>query len=231
MGPSDKCGTHVHISRTTLFSAPELANLAKATLYFESALDSLMPATRSNNDQSYWCQSNRNSTNPSFAGLSLKACLDKIDAAATSISTTAAGAGHPLRPIVEVMNLCSHETKLARVWGKTAPFVRGKTHKWDFTGLLAPAESVTSDRDLGVTDTVEFRQPPGSRTAGEAEAWVKLTVAFVVGAVDGGLLFRREEGGTVQELRELVGRGMELLGWKGSEVLEGLFAQPFRGLS
>jgi hypothetical protein len=198
MGPSDRCGTHVHISRTTPSSAPELGNLAKATLYFESALDSLLPATRSNNDQCYWSQSNRNTNNPVLAGLSLKTCLDKIDAAATLVSTTAAGAGHPLRPIVEVMNLCSHESKLARVWGKTAPFVRGKTHKWDFTGLLAPSGSVASDRDLGIKDTVEFRQPPGSRTAGEAEAWVKLTVAFVAGAVDGGQQFGREEGGTVR---------------------------------
>jgi hypothetical protein len=225
LGPSDKCGTHIHISRTIPFLAPELGKLAKATLYFESTLDSLMPSRRSN-DQSYWSQSNRNTNNPALAGLSLKQCLDKIDAAAgnSNPATPAAADGDPLRPIVEVMNLCSHETKLAKIWGKTAPFVRGKTHKWDFTGLLAASESIEGVRDKGVKDTIEFRQPPGSRSAEEAEAWVKLTVAFVAGAVEGGQeLGIKEEGDSVQELRDLLGRGMELLDWEGSEVLDGLF--------
>jgi hypothetical protein len=58
----------------------------------------------------------------------------------------------------------------------TQDFVHG-VYKWDFTNLLPPRPYPTGK------ETLEFRQPPGSRTPEEALAYVELAVAFVAGAV------------------------------------------------
>ena len=63
LAPTAHAGTHVHVSCEPAGaglggSATALAAVAKAALYFEPALDALMPASRSR-DAPYWCQSNR----------------------------------------------------------------------------------------------------------------------------------------------------------------------------
>ncbi|KAK4208309.1 putative amidoligase enzyme-domain-containing protein [Rhypophila decipiens] len=67
--PSANCSTHVHISGTPVpFSAQELAALAKCALYFEPALDLLVPSGR-RGSTAYWCQSNR--ANPALRRVEL----------------------------------------------------------------------------------------------------------------------------------------------------------------
>ncbi|CAK7243356.1 MAG: hypothetical protein STHCBS139747_004874 [Sporothrix thermara] len=69
---SDKCSTHVHLS-TQPYALSETAamHLAEAVLYYEGALDALMPAHRQTATAAgtarYWCQSNRASH--MFAGI------------------------------------------------------------------------------------------------------------------------------------------------------------------
>ncbi|AEO57310.1 hypothetical protein MYCTH_102133 [Thermothelomyces thermophilus ATCC 42464] len=251
---SRRCSSHVHVSRRPILSPQELAALAKAALYFEAALDALMPPERSG-PHSHWAQSNRHANNPCLAGLTLAECLAKVDAAAAahlaapSLPLDAKGEregkeigerveedrpADARRPLVETMNLVSRESRYGVVRRKKAHFVRGKTYKWDFTGLLAPPRGAGEEADhRGIDGTVEFRQPPGSRTAAEAVTWATLAVAFVAGAVElgtagvglgseaGGVV--GEEGGSREELWKLLEKGREALGWVDLRALDGLF--------
>lgn len=202
---SPHCSTHVHISGTPLpLSASSLAALAKAALYYEPALDLLVPSAR-RTSTAYWCQSNR--VSPAMRSLpSLADCLSLIDAASASNS---------VRPVVEAMNLFPAASAYGRAHGKHRDFVRGKVYKWDFTGMLS-----------GARGTVEFRQPSGSLEAEEAAAWVTLAAAFVAGAMAVGPSLGGEVGNggaTPEELWGLLVSGGEMLGWESLGGVEGLF--------
>jgi hypothetical protein len=228
-----RSSSHVHISRTTNpFSPTELAGVAKATLYFEQALNQLMPPAR-RDPESYWAKSNRSRNNPSLAGLSLAECLAKIDTAATAIQGQGPGSTS-LRPIVEVMNLYSKNTNFARARGRRADFIRGKTYRWNLAGLLAAAGEWAPGEDMdcgGGLGTIEFRQPPGSLTAEEAMSWAALAVTFVAAAVTYGpelqggddTVMYWEEGGSLEQLWEFVKAGSLVLGWDDVESLRVLF--------
>ncbi|KAK3301701.1 uncharacterized protein B0T15DRAFT_563143 [Chaetomium strumarium] len=241
--PTPQCSSHVHISSSSCthhhhhpyhypspcFSPTELAGLAKAALYFEHALDQLMPPER-RDGEAYWAKSNRSRDNPSLAGLSLAQCLAKID-------TAVADPCGDIRPIIEVMNLYSKDTNFARARGRRADFIRGKTYRWNLAGLLAAAgERKAEDMDCGGLGTIEFRQPPGSLTAEDAMSWATLAVAFVAAGVAYGRelgrgedtvteVWRGEEGGSLAELWEFLKGGCLALGWDELVPLRVLFAR------
>ncbi|KAK3334223.1 putative amidoligase enzyme-domain-containing protein [Cercophora scortea] len=201
--PSPHCSTHVHISGTPHPLSPsELAALAKSALYYEPALDALVPPAR--RGSAYWCQSNR--SNPSLTGLDLATCLDALGHAGSSV-----------RHVVEAMNLFPANSPYGRAHGRQKDFVRGKVYKWDFTGMMS-----------GGRGTVEFRQAPGSVAAADATGWVTLAVAFVVGAMAVGPQLGGVgvgEGASAEELWALLAGGAEVLGWESLGAAEGLFGQ------
>jgi hypothetical protein len=135
------------------------------------------------------------------------------------------------RPIIEVMNQHGHLTSWGRSHGKKGGFIRGKTYKWDFSGLLDSGGREDGDEVAAVLGTVEFRQPAGSLGAVDAMGWVGVGVAFVAGAVAaapedmGG-----DDGGSVGELWDLVEVGGVVLGWNGLDALvEGVFEKARSG--
>ncbi|EMR62572.1 hypothetical protein UCREL1_10491 [Eutypa lata UCREL1] len=197
--PSVKAGTHVHVSTTPpalgLSQQPGvmLAAVAKAVLYFEPALDALLPASRSSDP--YWCQSNRASvamrTLPGLAD-----CFALLDRCcytnqqhhdnnsyyghyygdeSNNGSAIGGGGRGGVEQVVRAMCLFPATSAYGRSHGFKSDFVHG-VYKWDFSGLLP---------DTGA-GTLEFRQCPGSRTADEARAWVEVGLCFVAGAVDVG---------------------------------------------
>ncbi|KAK4445249.1 putative amidoligase enzyme-domain-containing protein [Podospora aff. communis PSN243] len=203
--PSPHCSTHVHISGTPIpLDTTALAALAKCALYYEPALDLLVPPGR-RGSTAYWCQSNRLS--PALRPLtSLGDCLSLLDDAEATGS---------VRPIVEAVNLFPAASAYGRAHGKKHDFVRGKVYKWDFTGMLS-----------GSRGAVEFRQPSGSVSGEEAAAWVTLAAAFVAGAMAMGPNLGGdvgEQGATAEELWALLVSGGEMLGWEGLGGVEGLF--------
>lgn len=243
MTPTHRSSSHIHISRVNPpFTTADLAVLSKATLYFEHALDALMPASRA----SHWAKSNRSADNPALTGLTLAQCLSKIDSSAAAAAAAEVDGSTAGRRIVETMNLCAPTSRWALAHGRTAPFVRGKTYKWDFTGLLVaspPAQDGGADCGRvavgnasgggggatgGIVGTVEFRQPSGSLTAEDALGWVVLGVEFVAGAVEVGaglsmgLGVAGGKGGSFKELRGLLEVGREVLGWEDMKSLEHL---------
>lgn len=214
----------------------ELAALAKAALYFEPALDALVPLNR-RGSSAYWCQSNR--ANPSLKKLALQDCLAMVDAAvysasgpsdpsdasspSSSSSGSINGSGHgsdTVRAIVQMMNLFPAASAYGKCHGKKHDFIRGKVFKWDFTGML-PRPGATPARG-----TVEFRQAPGSMNAEEAKGWVVLALAFVAGTTGPAPWESSTEGGaSVEELWEVLGAGAAVFGWQDLGAAEGVFAR------
>ncbi|ROV90115.1 hypothetical protein VMCG_09761 [Cytospora schulzeri] len=266
MAPSGNCSTHIHVSATPLpLNSTELSSLAKAALYFESALDQLVPAER-RGSTAYWCQSNRASI--ALKALGLGDCLAMVDAAvyltppstasssfSSSSSSSSGGEGSndslearlgssseqvATRAVVETMNLFPAASAYGKAHGKKHDFIRGKVYKWDFTGMLprsSSSPSSSSARDGTVTPargTVEFRQPPGSRSAEDAKGWVSLVLAFVAGVTSttsSGWSFSsaiggqgKGQGGSVEELWGVVVSGASVLGWEGVGAADGIFA-------
>jgi hypothetical protein len=100
-------------------------------------------------------------------------------------------------------------------------FLHGKVYKWNFTGVMPGG---------GGTGTVEFRQPGGCVTAGEAAAWIVLTLAFAVGAMsvgpglgEGGVW--PGAGESLDELKWVLEIGREALGWGELVGVGELFAR------
>jgi len=214
--PSPHCSTHVHISGTPApLAAHELAALAKAALYFEPALDALVPPPR-RGSAAYWCQSNR--ANAALARAGLDHCLDALDAAADST-----------RAVVESMNLCAASSAYGRAHGLKHDFVRGKVYKWDLSGMMPRTAAGGGGGSAGGAiplGTVEFRQPPGSLHADEASGWVMLALAFVAASVESGFpVVDGDEGAEPGELWDLLMAGAEALGWDDVAGLEGVFAR------
>lgn len=215
--PSPHCSTHVHISGHPLPLSPAgLSALAKAALYYEAALDLLVPAER-RASTAYWCQSNRAS--PGLRAYPLNDCLAMLDEAGVSGSA---------RAVIEAVNLFPAASAYGRAQGKHKDFVRGKVYKWDFTGMLASAGSSGERDGKGVVrGTVEYRQPSGSVDAEEAAAWVTLAAAFVAGAMVVGpsLGGVGEQGASAEELWALLTTGAEVLGWESLGGVEDLFSR------
>ncbi|KPM39424.1 hypothetical protein AK830_g7163 [Neonectria ditissima] len=75
--PSDRCGTHVHVSckRKNGWGLKGLQRVAKAVVYYERCIDSLMPEHRLRNR---FCKNNR--YNPALWNKSMKEIFEAIDA-------------------------------------------------------------------------------------------------------------------------------------------------------
>lgn len=210
---SSSTSSHIHLSLSPQLNASQLCALAKSTLLFESALDSLVAPSR-RGSSSYWTQSSR-SASPALRGHNMAQCFDILDACLDTKSSDVGGDDEAMHAIVRTMNLYPHHSATGRAQGRTSDFVHGGVFKWNLAGLLS---------DGSGTGTVEFRQPPGSMSAAEARAWVVLAVGFVAGAVglheDGTDVAARDGG--VEQLWRLVGRGVRASGVAGD--VESLFA-------
>lgn len=246
LAPSSSCSTHIHISGTTLpFLATELSALAKAALYYESALDQLVPAER-RGSSAYWCQSIRAS--PGLRGLPLGTCLsllESVDALATapsSPSSSDGGSSGPLgtqdagavRALVEIVNLFPAASAYGKSHGKKKDFVRGKVYKWDFSGMMKSSRSSSSSSatEGGPRGTVEFRQAPGSRSAEDAKGWISVLLALVAcvtttpsyNTVMSSSGLSNKTGGSVEELWGVLCSGAQVLGWDGVGAADRIFA-------
>lgn len=164
-------GTHVHISSSLYFTALDVANVAKAAIYFEFALDALVPAQRRGNNN-YWGRS-------LLSSLPLATAATLADQWAMLDNAALTGDVHA---VISTANLVSKDSPRGLGIGATHDFVHGKMFKWNFAPLAECSDG--RDKPLG---TIEFRQPSGSTDPGHVAQWAFLAVAFVQAAVAGGL--------------------------------------------
>ncbi|KAL1895615.1 hypothetical protein Sste5346_005084 [Sporothrix stenoceras] len=240
---SETCSTHVHLSTAgnTLSAAATLC-LAEAILYYEHAIDALMPDARvgdgSSGAGSYWCASNRMSHMFSGGAVVANNVHDYIaDMAAAQHAQQPVPAAAPtpfnasasldtcldivracynsgLFSMDDAMNLFTAKSVIGMTRGKKADFVHGKVFKWNF-GNLYETSSSSSQKTIKSNGTVEFRQCPGSESVDEAWVWITLALAFFAGVLssDGDLLGGTVTGASVAELEVLLQRGGQVLGW------------------
>ncbi|CAJ2506605.1 Uu.00g077910.m01.CDS01 [Anthostomella pinea] len=196
ISPSSNCSTHVHVSTSPPMHAVDLAAIAKSILYFEPAIDTLLPSSRAS---SYWCQSNH--ANPALKSLSTAQCFEYIEYCPDVSS------------IVRTMCLFSAKSAYGRANGYTEDFVHG-VYKWDFSGL-----------EVGGIGTLEFRQAPGSRSAEDVATWVELAVCFVAGAMEPSVVLDPQGQVTMDELWWLLSVGVQVTGISELRGVEKLYAQ------
>jgi hypothetical protein len=86
---NNTCGTHVHISPNIGFTIDSAKSVARAALYSESAINSLVPPDRRNNE---YCKSLRRD-NLNFVAGTAQECIKLVDRCST------------LAELVELMNM------------------------------------------------------------------------------------------------------------------------------
>jgi hypothetical protein len=107
------CCTHIHVSPNDGFNAKQVKAVARAALYFEEAVNALVPAAgRSGNE---FCQS-FSACNTNFQGKAIEECIAKVD---------------ELGNLVHVVNLMNPNEDRHYIWNFTN-LHRGKTLTIEF---------------------------------------------------------------------------------------------------
>jgi hypothetical protein len=150
-----QCSTHVHISPSQgSWTLAQVKRVAKAVLYYERSIDTLLPQARR---QNIWAQSNRH--NPITRPQTMTTLFTWIDGA------------KDIPSIAFIMCAFSKDSQYGRDVGKTQDFVHN-VFRWNFMPLAK-----------GSMGTIEFRQPPGSSNAAATKLWITFAASFIQGAV------------------------------------------------
>ncbi|CAN9355116.1 unnamed protein product [Alternaria alternata] len=132
----------------------QVKRVAKAVLYYERSIDTLLPQERR---QNIWAQSNRHNT------------ITKPQDVATLFTWIDGAKDIPY--IALIMCAFSKDSQYGRDVGKTQDFVHN-VFRWNFMPLTK-----------GSMGTIEFRQPPGSSNAAATKLWVTFAASFIQGAI------------------------------------------------
>ncbi|KAK1776924.1 putative amidoligase enzyme-domain-containing protein [Copromyces sp. CBS 386.78] len=177
-----ECSTSIHLAPLDLdhpkWSRSDMRALSKSILYFESCLDAVMPLYRRT---SVFAKSNRN--NRQMGNLTMAECFSYLD----SLSER--------KHIAIEMVRCDPNSSTGRALGQRSDFAHSG-YRWNFLNLV-------HNKSRG---TIEFRQPPGSTTPGEAITWINLAVCFAQLACAKGDSLWPKECPNVQTLGDWVHR-------------------------
>lgn len=177
-----ECSTSIHLapldSEHPKWSRSDMRALSKSILYFESCLDAVMPLYRRT---SVFAKSNRN--NKQMAYLTIAECFSYLD----SLNERKHIAGEMVR--------CDPNSSTGRALGQRSDFLHSG-YRWNFLNLV-------HNKSRG---TIEFRQPPGSTTSGEAITWIILAMCFAQVACAKGDSLRPKDRPNVQTLGDWVHR-------------------------
>jgi hypothetical protein len=152
--PITQCSTHVHISPAQgQWTLDHIKRVAKAALYFERSVDTILPSERR---CTIWAHRNRN--NISLRLIDMDRLFSWIDGA------------QDVTQIVCLVCSCPKDSLKGFSMGKSHDFPHN-VFRWNFTPLTKP---------MG---TIEFRQPPGSSDAASTKLWVTFAVSLVQAAI------------------------------------------------
>lgn len=192
---SNQCSTHIHTSPADgAWKNGELRNVAKAVVYFERAIDALMPPARRTN---IWCQSNR--YNCTLRDYTMVEIFQRIDATQTA------------QDVAGLMCAFSKHSTLGKSKGADKDFVHN-TFRWNFESLV-----------LGSKGTIEFRQPPGSCKAVDSRSWIEFACSFLQAAVLWGDSLDPQQTPNLEMLRTYVLNGARRSSIENLNYLENIF--------
>ena len=192
---STQCSTHIHVSpQEGQWSLTQIKNIAKAAIYFERSIDSLLPPERRANT---WCQSNR--WNNSFKNASMATAFSWIDGVET--------AWH----LSFLMCSFSKDSALGKATGAQNDFPHN-VFRWNFTPLSEVAKG-----------TIEFRQAPGSADAGQTKLWIQFVGSFIQGAMQHADSINPQTMPSLELFRNILLAGAQHSGIKDLSLLQGLF--------
>lgn len=192
---TSQCSTHVHMSPAEgQWTLDQVKRIAKAVLYFERSIDSLLPPERRAN---IWCQSNR--WNATLKTQSMPTLFNWIDGA-TSIPHVAF-----------LMCTYSKDSEYGKAMGYTQDFVY-HVFRWNFSPL-----------SQGQKGTIEFRQPPGSSSLGETQLWITFAASFIHGAIQYAGRLDSTKPPTLELFKSVILNGAAISGVSDRSLLQWLF--------
>ncbi|KAF2749892.1 hypothetical protein M011DRAFT_456630 [Sporormia fimetaria CBS 119925] len=194
---TNQCSTHVHFSpRGAPWTLSQIQSIAKSVLYYERAIDSIMPFERRTNA---WARSNRH--NVLFLKEDMATLFHWIDSC-TSLSQVA-------------FYMCAFDkdSDYGRMDKATEHFPHF-VFRWNFTPLVE-----------GTTGTIEFRQPPGSFKASDTKTWVNFGAAFINAAVNHADKLAPTQKADLKGFKIFLERGAWLAGLRSPGYFDHLFAQ------
>ena len=190
-----QCSTHVHISPAQgQWTLDHIKRVAKAALYFERSVDTIMPPERR---CTTWAHSNRN--NILLRGQDMDLLFSQIDGA------------QDVAQIVSLVCLYPKDTLHGLRLGKSHDFPH-RVFRWNFTPL--------TKHSMG---TIEFRQPPGSSDAASAKLWVTFAVSFVQAAITSAHTLNSARLPVLEDFKAFLLNGAVQSGVTDSSMLDRLF--------
>ncbi|KAH6842466.1 putative amidoligase enzyme-domain-containing protein [Chaetomium sp. MPI-CAGE-AT-0009] len=175
-----ECSTHVHISPAAgPWALAQLKDIAKATVVLERCIDSVMPGHRRINP---YCMSNR--YNQGYKDFEVPFIWSDIKKVANE------------KALARHMCWCSKNTLQGALIGATKDFMHPH-FRWNFTSALSKKQ------------TIEFRQPPGSRNADDTILWVLFATSLVRWAVVGATTLDTEQPAKLETLQLCLKDGAE----------------------
>ncbi|KAK3295090.1 putative amidoligase enzyme-domain-containing protein [Chaetomium fimeti] len=189
-----ECSTHVHISPAAgPWALAQLKNIARTTVILERCIDAVMPGHRRINP---YCMSNR--YNQGYKEFEMSLICSDINKAKNE------------KVLARHMCWCSKNTLQGAITGATKDFVHPH-FRWNFTSALSNKQ------------TIEFRQPPGSRSALDTILWVLFATSLVRWAVVGAPALDPEQPARLETLYSAVKTGAEKNMVRDVDLLMGIF--------
>lgn len=160
------CGTHIHVSPVESgegggkFTVHQATTMAKAIVYYERCLDSLMGPERLAN---FFCKSNRH--NVQLREKDIKEVFEEIETIANNAAENTVFGNYVFMKLLFDLVCSQAKVEENRYRG-------GDYFRWNLKHLQR--------NKIG---TIEFRQPPASDSWSHAYQWVVLLKAYVSGAM------------------------------------------------
>jgi hypothetical protein len=195
------CSMHVHMKPVGGWDkgAADVRSLSKAAAVFDDAITRIMPASRK---QAPWARSN-------FREIS-RSPDDPSDSKGDRLNPWALSKAEK-----ELVTFFNNMKKSKKPWAHLFQHFDTKVKENEDIKSLADTRHVSMNF-LAINascGTVEFRRPPGVKTAKEAERWVAFALGFISAALDPKSGFVKQwssqkTDATVADLQKFIGHGL-----------------------
>ncbi|KAK4040551.1 putative amidoligase enzyme-domain-containing protein [Parachaetomium inaequale] len=193
------CSMHVHMKPEAGWTAADVRSLFKATAVFDDAITKIMPASRK---QTPWAKS------------SFRAITSSDPEEAKMVPELSAAERGLVKTFADMKASNTTWQHLFNHFDTTIQKTKDIDKLADKRGVSMNFIPINKD----VCHTVEFRRPPGVKTAEAAKRWVGFALGFVSAALDPNSGWEQlwspvpaKKDATVDNLQSFIGNGLERL--------------------